>query len=1393
MSLEYDIAIRDEDNSSGDDYNEQTDQIIHHNNKNSAQSVKINPEEQTRTYELDSQELDEIEEILESNAAETNNNSAAANPNNIVPKRPSRPPSAPRRPQQGKATNVANIASQLPATNANCAPISTVTPSNSRVKAVSSVTSSPTISPDQSATQKRQIMQLQSIAINIKSIMQNFQAQIEQNKADNPAIFTKIASADNFPMIERGLINYIDDSLTFENNSSAETASNKINFLLGHINIGEILIKQLAQFTADIYSEINSLYRAESKLINQLKSENSQLSDQVKQLKAAVAVKSHTNTANSSDSWQLQHELDVERKSLNAEKLLSVEQRNEIKRLRELIEELKEEKRIHIDIEAERSHEIAALKQEIEQNRVELHQYHPLAAGNAQPNERIQGKDYKIEAGELAKRCADQSVRISALTAELEDVKEASFQLEGQYTALQQQFITTNLKFNSKNEQIQHFKETLQNNMQTIVELQQKLEENKQSMQETDQNQGHYEQQLGIKQEKIKALENQVKSLKQNHQNYVQEMEHRVKHFIEAINKQQSSSNNNNNNHDSMSSIHIGNPLSPRYLEATNSSANHQHSPSSSANDYEYALTPPHHTFEESKEQSAAPAVASVALSNNNPTSSSSGNQSQAEYEKIKLQYELYEKQLQQRKDAERAAAAQQQPQQQSKSTSDRTRRPLSATISSDISSGAGSRKDKQWDSSYPASVIVSQKFTDRKDKLDWFDVEQRRKRKGHGRTKNSQKNEARSPRKEPYSQFAVGSGITHFRHAWSVSQTSNNSIANPPAFPTTTSSAPAGTPAAAATAEKPPTQFTIDPDSDSEAERLADELNSGCYYKGGKAKSSSRPGTARSQRSDSSHSTSWHSLSSFQHNNLDSFARMSRGLSSSNANMLFKPYINHLAHDIQFKQYSSPFHPSLPIRKHLLIRSMLTQPKSNRPKSASPTRRSHNDQHSAAIDPGKSNSIPPELNENPDEPALPAPLLAALAHLKKQPSRPQSSKSRPSTASRTAKANQQQSAASNNKNKRLQTRPVSAVSPAARANKSLQPRPQSAAVHMNIPEATDDDDDDGEEEGGEEPRSSAAPSNNAEIEAKIMELNAVIERLQRSGAVAMEESRVNRVQEPAADREQEAQTEQEKSVNTTSEQAAQAANLQDSSQNETKEEEAEQLEQPAAAEPQKAGVANNESSATTKEEPLLAQSEEAAVDKPVNSPKASLAPTPITQPAPAATHSNTTEASATNVKPTANTSNIETKPATDPNTTITATTAITSASQLLCDLCDQAQAEVHCTACDMNLCAALNGENCDAQIHAVKAKASHQREPIQKQSNNTAEQQVAPPAAAATAEAITTAAKVARMCELCEEQDAVLFCSSCNLHFCETNGCDAEMHATAKMKNHQRNPLEAI
>jgi hypothetical protein len=82
-----------------------------------------------------------------------------------------------------------------------------------------------------------------------------------------------------------------------------------------------------------------------------------------------------------------------------------------------------------------------------------------------------------------------------------------------------------------------------------------------------------------------------------------------------------------------------------------------------------------------------------------------------------------------------------------------------------------------------------------------------------------------------------------------------------------------------------------------------------------------------------------------------------------------------------------------------------------------------------------------------------------------------------------------------------------------------------------------------------------------------------------------------------------------------------------------------------------------------------------------------------------------------------------------------------------------------------------------------MKSKQSHKRDPlgavpVNPVPNNSKD---SIPAANSTK---------APLCEICDEQEAVLYCAQCSMNICETNGCDSEMHANAKTKNHVRKPL---
>jgi len=115
----------------------------------------------------------------------------------------------------------------------------------------------------------------------------------------------------------------------------------------------------------------------------------------------------------------------------------------------------------------------------------------------------------------------------------------------------------------------------------------------------------------------------------------------------------------------------------------------------------------------------------------------------------------------------------------------------------------------------------------------------------------------------------------------------------------------------------------------------------------------------------------------------------------------------------------------------------------------------------------------------------------------------------------------------------------------------------------------------------------------------------------------------------------------------------------------------------------------------------------------------------------------------------------------------------------VICEVCDDRPAVLHCSECDMDLCVA---GKCDDDIHRPAAKKGHKRTPLAGGAAPTA-------AAAAAAPAAAAKPSVKKDCSICDDADAVLHCAACKMYLCTENGCDGEVHV-GKNKAHVRTPL---
>ena len=121
------------------------------------------------------------------------------------------------------------------------------------------------------------------------------------------------------------------------------------------------------------------------------------------------------------------------------------------------------------------------------------------------------------------------------------------------------------------------------------------------------------------------------------------------------------------------------------------------------------------------------------------------------------------------------------------------------------------------------------------------------------------------------------------------------------------------------------------------------------------------------------------------------------------------------------------------------------------------------------------------------------------------------------------------------------------------------------------------------------------------------------------------------------------------------------------------------------------------------------------------------------------------------------------------------------------CEVCEDAASALYCPECAYALCG-----DCDRDLHKPLKMQSHQRDRIGDTPAQTAPGGAVVPvtptasAAVAPAPAVPVAAS-SELCGVCDEEVAEVACRECKMSLCLKGGCDADMHAPAKMQGHQR------
>jgi hypothetical protein len=132
------------------------------------------------------------------------------------------------------------------------------------------------------------------------------------------------------------------------------------------------------------------------------------------------------------------------------------------------------------------------------------------------------------------------------------------------------------------------------------------------------------------------------------------------------------------------------------------------------------------------------------------------------------------------------------------------------------------------------------------------------------------------------------------------------------------------------------------------------------------------------------------------------------------------------------------------------------------------------------------------------------------------------------------------------------------------------------------------------------------------------------------------------------------------------------------------------------------------------------------------------------------------------------------------------------------CEICEEESAVVFCPECQMYLCDA-NG--CFTDIHRPRSKALHRAETLAGAASPLRPPQDArAPAPDGLARRVSLSGPAlaqtlppgSRVCEICDEAQAAVYCPDCRLHLCRLKGCVQELHKPRKMAFHRPTELAA-